>query len=206
MMKGVFIIMDNNLLKKFKNKLEVQKREAEDLLQQMEKNGTIKSNEEFSSELSAYDNHPADSASSLYDKERGLAFQKNEEIIIDKIDNALKNIEKGTYGKCKKCGKEIDQKRLEYVPYTEYCIDCQDNMDSLKPVESKNRPSEEDVIGDTMENGYRRQTEFDSEDSYQAVGKFNRRENIVEEYTDEDEEYVEPVESISNDQYKNQLP
>lgn len=205
-MKGSFITMDNNLLEKFKNKLKSQRKEAEDLLIQMERNDTIKSNEEFSSELSAYDNHPADSASSLYDKERGLAFQKNEEIIIGKIDSALKNMEDGTYGICKKCGKEIEKERLEYVPYAEYCVHCQKNMDNLKPVETKNRPPEEDVLEDVMEDGYDRHTEFDAEDSYQAVGKFNKRKNIVEEYRDEDEEYVEPVESISNDQYKNQLP
>jgi YteA family regulatory protein len=205
-MKGSFIVMDNDLLEKFKNKLKSQKREAEDLLRQMERNDTIKSNEEFSSELSAYDNHPADSASSLFDKERGLAFQKNEEVVIEKIDNALKNIERGTYGICKGCGMEIDKKRLEYVPYAEYCSSCQRDIDNLKPAETKNRPSEEDVIEDTMENGCGSQTEFDAEDSYQAVGKFNGRKNIVEEYTDEDEEYVEPVESISNEQYKNQLP
>ena len=198
--------MDNNLLKRFKSKLEAQKEEVKSLLQQMEKNGTIKSNEEFSSELSTYDNHPADSASSLYDKEKGLIFQKNEEIIIDKIDNALKDIEKGTYRKCKKCGREIDEKRLEYVPYAEYCIECQKKIDNLKPDEKKNRPAEEDVIKYTVNHGQNDQTEFDTEDGYQSVGRFNRRENIVEEYTDEDEEYVEPVESISNDQYKNQLP
>ncbi|MBV4427445.1 TraR/DksA C4-type zinc finger protein [Clostridium tyrobutyricum] len=202
--------MDNRLLKSLKNKLKSQRDETCDLLEQMERNETIKSNTEMSSELSVYDNHPADSASSIYDKERGMAFQKNEEIIINKIDNALQRMAQGTYGICKKCGKEIDRNRLKYVPYAEYCIHCQDNIDDSKPDEMKNRPPEEEVLKYTMNHGgydnHKDEVGFDAEDSYQAVGKFNRRENIVEEYEDEDEEYVEPIEKISNTQYKNQLP
>lgn len=198
--------MDDKLLQNFKDKLKIQRDKATNLLEQMENNETIKSNAEMSAELSFYDNHPADNASSIYDKERGMAFQKNEEILIKKIDNALINIEDGTYGICKKCGREIDKNRLECAPYAEYCIDCQESIDDLKPEEKRNRPSEEDIIADTVHYGGNNQVEFDSEDSYQAVGRFNRRKNIVEEYVDEDEDYVEPIERISNTEYKNQLP
>lgn len=197
--------MDDKLLKDLKYKLKSQKEEAYNLLKQMEKNETIKSNTEMSAELSFYDNHPADSASSIYDKERGMALEKNEKIIIRKIEDALKNIEIGTYGICKKCGKNIEEVRLESIPYTEYCINCQKTIDNIKPAEKRNRPAEEEVINHTLDWGYDSQTEFDAEDSYQSVGKFNRRKNIIEEYEDEDEEYVEPVEKISNEQYKNQL-
>ncbi|MBA5850215.1 TraR/DksA C4-type zinc finger protein [Clostridium sp. cel8] len=201
--------MDNNLLRKFKNKLELERDKAYNLLNQMEKNETIKSNSEMFGELSSYDNHPADNASSVYDKERGLAFEKNEIILLEKVDRALKSIDEGTYGICKMCGRKIDVERLKCMPYAEYCVECQKHIDDFKPEERKNRPPEEDVIGDTFNKGYgvyKNQVEFDIEDGYQSVGKFNRRKNIVEEYVDEGEEYVEPIEKISNSQYKNQLP
>ena len=201
--------MDNNLLTKFKNKLKLERDKTYNLLNQMEKNETIKSNSEMSGELSSYDNHPADNASIIYDKERGLAFEKDQTIVLEKIDKALEKIDKGTYGICRICGREIDIQRLECIPYVDCCVECQKHIDNSKPEERKNRPSEEDVIGDTFNNGYGRgkdQVEFDIEDSYQSVGKFNRRENIVEEYEDKDEEYVEQIEKISNSQYKNQLP
>jgi len=201
--------MDEKLLQRFKDKLKSQRDAAYDLLEQMEKNETIKSNAELSRELSFYDNHPADNASSIFDKERGLAFQKNEEFIIEKVDNALKKIQEGTYGICEMCGREIDLNRLEFVPYAERCIDCQQSIDNSKPDEIKNRPPEEDVLKDTWNRGYRgndEQVGFDMEDSYQSVNKFNRRKNIIEEYVDEDETYVEPIEKISNEEYKNQLP
>ncbi|MFL0195079.1 TraR/DksA C4-type zinc finger protein [Clostridium sp. WILCCON 0269] len=198
--------MDDKLLQSLKDKLKLQKDEACHLLKQMEKNETIKSNTEVSSELSCYDNHPADNAGNIYDKERGMAFQKNEEIIIRKIDDAFKSIENGTYGICKKCGRNINKNRLESIPYAQYCIDCQKSIDNVKPAEKRNRPAEEDVLRHTLDCGYNNQVEFDAEDSYQSVGRFNKRKNIVEEYEDEAEEYVEPIERISNEQYKNQLP
>lgn len=37
---------------------------------------------------------------------------------------ALKAIEEGTYGICKYCNKEIDQKRLEARPTSSSCIAC----------------------------------------------------------------------------------
>lgn len=40
------------------------------------------------------------------------------------IDNALKSIADGTFGNCESCGKGINEKRLEAVPYTTLCIDC----------------------------------------------------------------------------------
>lgn len=201
--------MNDKLLQDFKDKLKKQRDAACDLLEQMEKNETIKSNNEIANELSLYDNHPADNAGPIYDRQRGMALQKNETVIVKKIDEALHNIENGTYGMCKRCGKEIDTNRLEFVPYAEYCVDCQKILDSKKPSEKNNRPSEEEVLKDTVDNGYdgyNDQVEFDMEDSYQSVGKFNRRKNIVEEYVDEDERYTDPIERISNGQYKSQLP
>ncbi len=39
-------------------------------------------------------------------------------------NKALEAIEKGKYGVCKYCGKEIDQKRLEARPTSSSCIQC----------------------------------------------------------------------------------
>mgnify|MGYP001591772802 CR=1 FL=1 len=41
---------------------------------------------------------------------------------------ALESITKGTYGKCKYCGKEIDVKRLEARPTSSSCIDCKKSL------------------------------------------------------------------------------
>jgi RNA polymerase-binding protein DksA len=43
---------------------------------------------------------------------------------LNKINVALDRIEKGEYTLCSQCGKDIDVKRLQAVPYTDRCIQC----------------------------------------------------------------------------------
>ncbi len=201
--------MDSEKLEYFRKKLNLEKKRIYKLLNQMEKNETINSNSEMSTELSFYDNHPSDSATEIFDKERGMAFKENEVSIIKKIDDALVHIDKGVYGKCTMCGMDINEERLEFIPYTEHCVECQKQINDLKPEEKKDRPIEEKVLGYPFGYGYNDNKDvvgFDAEDSYQAVGRFNRIKNVLDVYTDEDEDYVEPIERISNEQYRNQLP
>jgi RNA polymerase-binding protein DksA len=44
------------------------------------------------------------------------------------IDQALKRIEKGNYGTCKRCNKEIPVKRLALIPETVYCVSCEAHL------------------------------------------------------------------------------
>lgn len=41
-----------------------------------------------------------------------------------RVNSALLRIQNGEYGLCEECGKEINEKRLEVVPYANLCIDC----------------------------------------------------------------------------------
>jgi len=43
---------------------------------------------------------------------------------VNKIDAALEKVQKGTYGICEKCGKEISKEVLDLVPESECCKDC----------------------------------------------------------------------------------
>ncbi len=43
---------------------------------------------------------------------------------VQKIDGALRRIKEETYGTCVHCGKPINQKRLEAIPYATLCIEC----------------------------------------------------------------------------------
>lgn len=46
------------------------------------------------------------------------------ELRLVDINRALDKIEKGEYGLCEKCGRPIDQKRLEAMPEARTCVDC----------------------------------------------------------------------------------
>jgi DnaK suppressor protein len=48
---------------------------------------------------------------------------------LEEVQDALRRIEDGTYGKCTVCGREIEAKRLEAVPWTPYCLEDQEKLD-----------------------------------------------------------------------------
>ena len=68
-------------------------------------------------------NHMADSASVTVDREMDYSLEENEERVLAAIDAALARIENGTYGRCERCGKEIEEERLEAIPWATLCID-----------------------------------------------------------------------------------
>ena len=203
--------MNKEELKKYKNKLNQEKKRINDIINQLDNNGMTKFNSEVASELSFYDNHPADIASETFEVEKGIALEANEMTLLDKIDDALKAIDEGSYGKCQTCGKEIDKERLDFLPYALNCIDCQDVVSTIKTYNSNQRVVEESVIGNPFGHksryGDKDEIGFDEEDSYQSVGRFNEIKNSPEyEYDYNDDTYVEEIEKVSNEQYKNQLP
>jgi len=68
----------------------------------------------------------ADKAESSYTKEFLLSLTNTEREQLLLIDDALKRIDKKELGICQRCGKDIIKKRLDAVPWTSYCIDCQE--------------------------------------------------------------------------------
>ncbi|KOA20967.1 general stress protein 16O [Clostridium homopropionicum DSM 5847] len=204
--------MEKARIEYFKDKLLKEKERVEKLIKQIKEFEGIDSDSELSSELSLYDNHPADTAQELIDKEKGAALQKNEIEILNSINDSLKSIEKGTYGKCNACGKKIDEERLEFIPYTQYCLDCKKEQVKSMPGDSKNEPPEEEVLYPPFGYGYndfKDKVGFDAEDSYQSVDRFNSMEKVYDYgdyYEDEDIGFVEEIEKISNEEYKRQLP
>jgi len=191
----------------FKEKLINEKARVVNLIDQMKQNGVVNSNSEMETDLSFYDNHPSDMATELFDKEKGLALKGNEISILNEIEDALKSIENNTYGKCLSCGSEIAVERLEFMPYAQNCQICQKSIGSHKPAEQNNRCVEEDVIGSFFSYSNKSEVGVDAEDTYQAVERFNKLDDIIEFYDDDDNGgYVDPIEQISNGQYKSQLP
>ncbi|MFX0548913.1 TraR/DksA C4-type zinc finger protein [Hathewaya histolytica] len=199
--------MDNRNMDKHRKNLLEERKSLLSIIDNIKEDNLL-SKDEDSSELSSYDNHPSDSASEMFEMEKNMALEENEKVMLKKIDKALNSIENGTYGSCKMCGKNISSARLEVIPYAEYCIDCQNHISSYENGEE--RPVEEKVLDYTFGYDDRIKTsEYDRVDAYQDVGIFNMIHN-VEEYDDYDiedkEGFVEPIEMISNQQYKNQLP
>jgi DnaK suppressor protein len=58
-------------------------------------------------------------------KELALRLGERESKMIADIDQALLRIQEGSYGVCARCGKLIDERRLEAVPTARYDAACQ---------------------------------------------------------------------------------
>jgi DnaK suppressor protein len=71
----------------------------------------------------AGDQHIADHATDLFDREFDQSLGENAENVVVEIDEALLRIERGSYGKCAVCGSDIPEERLAAVPYATLCLD-----------------------------------------------------------------------------------
>ncbi|BCE16058.1 hypothetical protein RSC3_03414 [Bacillus paralicheniformis] len=92
-------------------------------------------------DLSAYDNHPGDEGTELYEREKDLALFEHEREHLHDIEHALALIEKGTYGRCEVCGKDIPYERLSVLPTATTCSEHSSTVSV-----SKDRPIEEEVL------------------------------------------------------------
>jgi DnaK suppressor protein len=63
-------------------------------------------------------------------KELALRLGERESQMIADIDQALLRIQEGSYGVCARCGKLIDERRLEAVPTARYDAACQALIES----------------------------------------------------------------------------
>ena len=68
----------------------------------------------------------ADKAASAYSKELNFSLSDTERNLLMMIDESFNRINAGTYGTCSNCGTTIGEKRLQAVPWTPFCIDCQE--------------------------------------------------------------------------------
>jgi len=71
----------------------------------------------------------ADRAASSYTKEFLFHQSNNDRQLLQMVENALSRIREGSFGECISCGTEINAKRLEAVPWTRHCIECQEKLE-----------------------------------------------------------------------------
>jgi DnaK suppressor protein len=71
----------------------------------------------------------ADRAASSYNKEFLFHQSNSDRQLLQMVETALERIREGSFGQCVSCGQEINAKRLEAVPWTRYCIQCQEKME-----------------------------------------------------------------------------
>lgn len=84
---------------------------------------------------------PSDMASGGMESDLSLGLMANEAARLEKIDEAIKRIDEGSYGICVECEKPIPKKRLEFLPFALRCLECEGNRERRARIGS---PSDDD--------------------------------------------------------------
>jgi DnaK suppressor protein len=96
----------------------------EQLLRQM--NGLAK---ESAQEMAGYSLHMADSGTDNFDRDFALSLLSSDQDAVYEIEEALKRIERNTYGICELTGKPIPKARLEAIPWTRFTVTAQAQLE-----------------------------------------------------------------------------
>jgi DnaK suppressor protein len=67
-----------------------------------------------------------DRANNAYNRELMFSLSDTERNTLLQIENALRRMDEGTYGRCSNCGQNIALPRLEALPWARFCVDCQE--------------------------------------------------------------------------------
>lgn len=112
--------MDKKRVDYYKKKLEAKREELQRLMAMAEEEG--RAADDATQDI-------ADKAANSYTKEFLFSQSNNERFILQLVDEALGRIKTGGYGECVACHEEVQQKRLEAVPWARHCIACQEKQE-----------------------------------------------------------------------------
>jgi DnaK suppressor protein len=113
--------MDKKKLEYFKKRLETRQHELRTMVSRNDQEGRS-ADQEATQDI-------ADRAASSYNKEFLFSQSNNDRQLLQMVEGALARIREGSFGECISCGKEINPKRLEAVPWTRHCIECQEKLE-----------------------------------------------------------------------------
>jgi DnaK suppressor protein len=117
----VEVEMEKKKLEAFKKKLEARQQDLRRTVSRTQQDGRS-ADEDTAQDI-------ADKAASSYNKEFLFHQSNADRQLLQMVDGALARIREGSFGECISCGKEINPKRLEAVPWTRHCIECQEKLE-----------------------------------------------------------------------------
>lgn len=85
---------------------------------------------ETATELADYDQHMADQGTETFLREQDQAIHLGLRSSLDQVERACAKLDRGTYGVCDRCGANIAEERLEFVPHAIYCMNCASDIEA----------------------------------------------------------------------------
>jgi DnaK suppressor protein len=115
-------MMTKDELKKFRATLVAKQTELQELVRN--RNGIAVG--------SPRDPDDADEARRATDRELAIRNLDRESNLLRELRSAIRRIDEGGFGVCLECEEDINLKRLEALPWTRLCIQCQEKADRLQ--------------------------------------------------------------------------
>jgi DnaK suppressor protein len=113
--------MDKKKLEYFRKRLETRQQDLRRMVTRTQQDGRS-ADEDTAQDI-------ADKAASSYNKEFLFHQSNADRQLLQMVETALVRLREGSFGECISCGKEINPKRLEAVPWTRHCIECQEKLE-----------------------------------------------------------------------------
>ena len=114
--------MDKKKLEYFRKRLETRQQDLRRMVTRIQQDGR-NADENIAQDI-------ADKAASSYNKEFLFPQSNADRQLLQMVETALVRMREGSFGECIACGKEINAKRLEAVPWTRHCIECQEKLEN----------------------------------------------------------------------------
>ena len=92
---------------------------------------------ESAQEMPGYSLHMADSGTDNFDRDFALSLLSSDQDAVYEIEEALKRIERKTYGVCELTGKAIPKARLEAIPWTRFTVEAQAQLEKDGALKSR---------------------------------------------------------------------
>jgi RNA polymerase-binding transcription factor DksA len=212
--------MDKEQMRYYRKLLEERLNGINNTIEMMKQNKSAEQDKYSPTELSNYDNHPAEMASEIYQVEMNTALLVHGENILQDIKDAIARIDKGVYGYCEACGDEILPERLQAVPYARMCLRCKNVAEAAPKNKFKGRANEELVLDAPFGRKHLNSREDDEHEGMEQLNdllKYGSSDgpqdrggyhDYEEYYTNEidNQGIVDDMDKVSNSEFRRQLP
>ena len=113
--------MDRKTIQHFKKLLETRHRDLRAGMAQADLNNPVAQHDNGKDE--------GDRANTSVAQEIHVGQKSRDRALLAAVNGAMQQITNGTFGQCLSCGQDINRKRLEALPWAQYCITCQELID-----------------------------------------------------------------------------
>jgi len=122
---------------------------------------------ESAEEIAGYSLHMADSGTDNFDRDFALSLLSSDQDAVYEIEEAMRRIEKKTFGVCELTGKVIPKARLDAIPWTRFTVDAQMQLEKDGALKSRRLGN----LGSVDSSGSFEMADDDSDDSKSSKSK-----------------------------------